>query len=87
MTDTIRAPGPSGQAPTPSAGIFKRKNERRSLEPNTTTSSGNNNPSGVFVHPSTGLRDRLGLKKSKNDPKSNPPSKSPRQVFVPTLSQ
>ena len=43
----------------PSAGIFKRKNEKKTpREPDTTTS-------GVFIRPSTGLRDRFGLKSSK----------------------
>ena len=68
MKDTIRAPGPSGIAPMPSAGIFKRKNEKKSpREPDTTQSSMSSagNPSGVFVRPSTGLRDRFGLKSSK----------------------
>merc|ERR1711990_311747 len=68
VKDTIRAPGPSGIAPMPSAGIFKRKNEKKtSREPDTTTStiSSAGNPSGVFVRPSTGLRDRFGLKPSK----------------------
>ena len=52
----------------PSAGIFKRKNEKKTpREPDTTTStmSSAGNPSGVFVRPSTGLRDRFGLKPSK----------------------
>ena len=80
VTDTIRTPGPSGEAPMPSAGIFKRKNARKSLEPDTPSTMSSGKASDVFVQPSTGLRDRLGLKKSKNDGKSNPPSKSPRQV-------
>ena len=68
VKDTIRAPGPSGIAPMPSAGIFKRKNEKKSpREPDTTTSSSSSigRPSGVFVHPSTGLREKFGLKPGK----------------------
>ena len=74
VKDTIRAPGPSGIAPMPSAGIFKRKIEKKSpREPDTTTSSSSSigRPSGVFVHPSTGLREKFGLKPSKSKANEN----------------